>query len=323
MRIRTTTHIGTAFAIVVIGLFDTTAVEAASITAPTDYVISQGTVGSVPISVTTDATPDIVGVDVIIQYASSVIEVCSSGATSVTTSGYETDGWFLERNVVFSSGDTKEIRISAASTGTALPVSATSTLFAINFQAAAATSPTSSPLTMTLADLNETTVTATSGSVKLGGVTGVRTLTPDPVKPSRYVDISLTDTDNSGAGTASVTINSRGTSGGTINETQPISLTEVGARGVFTGGFGTTYGTSSVSGGAFEVAPGDVLNGQYADAFDASGDAGSSTDEMTVAAGTDGTVATSRLPSQTPISTMRARPIPRCRSPSCASMPAA
>ena len=72
---------------------------------------------------------------------------------------------------------------------------------------------------MTLVDLNETTVTATSGSVKLGGVTGVLTLTPDPVKPSRYVDISLTDTDNSGAGTASVTINSRGTSGGTINET--------------------------------------------------------------------------------------------------------
>ena len=71
MRIRTTTHIGTAFAIfaiLVIGLFDTTAVEAASITAPTDYVIPQGTVGSVPISVTTDATPDIVGVDVIIQY---------------------------------------------------------------------------------------------------------------------------------------------------------------------------------------------------------------------------------------------------------------
>ena len=294
MRIRTTTHIGIAIAILVIGLFDTTAVEAASITAPTDYVIPQGTVGSVPISVTTDATPDIVGVDVIIQYDSSVIEVFSSGATSVTTSGYETDGWFLERNVVFSSGDTKEIRISAASTGTALPVSATSTLFAINFQAAAATSPTSSPLAMTLADLNETTVTATSGSVKLGGVTGVLTVTPDPVKPSRYVDISLTDTDNSGAGTASVTINSRGTSGGTINETQPISLTEVGATGVFTGGFSTTYGTSSVSGGAFEVAPGDVLDGQYTDAFDASGDAGSSTDEITVAAGTDGTVVTSR-----------------------------
>ena len=267
MRIRTTTHIGIAIAILVIGLFDTTAVEAASITAPTHYVIPQGTVGSVPILVTTDATPDIMGVDVIIQYASSVIEV-------------------------FSSGDTKEIRISAASTGTALPVSATSTLFAINFQAAAATSPTSSPLAMTLADLNETAVTATSGSVKLGGVIGVLTLTSDPVKPSRYVDISLTDTDNSGAGTASVTINSRGTSGGTINETQPISLTEVGATGVFAGGFSTTYGTSSVSGGAFEVAPGDVLDGQYTDAFDASGDAGSSTDEITVAAGTDGTVAT-------------------------------
>ena len=149
MRIRTTTQIGTAIGtaitILVIGLFDTTAVEAASITAPTDYVIPQGTVGSVPISVTTDATPDIVGVDVIIQYDSSVIEVFSSGATSVPTRGYETDGWFLEHTVVFSSGDTKEIRISAASTGTALPVSATSTLFAINVQAAAATSPTSMP----------------------------------------------------------------------------------------------------------------------------------------------------------------------------------
>ena len=184
MRIRTTTHIGTAIAILVIGLFDTTAVEAASITAPTHYVIPQGTVGSVPISVTTDATPDIVGVDVIIQYDSSVIEVFSSGATSVTTSGYETDGWFLERNVVFSSGDTKEIRISAASTGTALPVSATSTLFAINVQAAAATSPTSSPLAMTPADLNETSVTATSGSVKLGGVTGVLTLSPTQSNPA-------------------------------------------------------------------------------------------------------------------------------------------
>ena len=69
-------------------------------------------------------------------------------------------------------------------------------------------------------------------------------------------------------------------------------MTEVGATGVFTGGFSTTYGTSSVSGGGFEVAPGDVLDGQYTDAFDASGDAGGSSDEITVAAGTDGTVAT-------------------------------
>ena len=35
-----------------------------------------------------------------------------------------------------------------------------------------------------------------------------------------------------------------------------------------------------------------MLDGQHTDAFDASGDAGSSTDEITVAAGTDGTVAT-------------------------------
>ena len=266
-----------------------------TISAPTDFVIAQGQTGSVPISVTTDASPDVVGVDVTVQYDSSVIDVTG---TPVTQTGHATDGWFLEQNVVTVSGSTKEIRISAASSGAALPTSATSTLFTLNFQAVSATAPTSSALTITLADLNETAASSTNGSVKLGGVTGALTLSPNPVKPSRDVSVTLTDADldiSGGAETINVTINSRATSGGAIKESQLVLLTETGgATGVFTGAFSTTYGTTGSAGGAFEVEAGDVLDGSYTDGFDASGNSGTAvTDEIDVVGGVNGSVATS------------------------------
>ena len=271
--------------------------DAATVSAPTDFVIAQGQTGAVPISVT-DAGAGVVGVDVTLQYDSSVIEVFGTGSSAIQQSGFSTDGWILEQNIVTVSGATKELRISAASSGSSLPTSGTSTLFTITFQAVGATSPTSSALTLTLADLNEAAVTASSGSVKLGGVTGALTLTPDPVKPSESVLVTLTDADlntsSSTVQTINVTIRSK-TSGGSTKETQLVLLTETGVNtAVFSGGFSTTYGTTGVAGGKFEVVPTDDLEGEYTDGFDANGDAGTAvTDLIDVVAGVDGTVSTS------------------------------
>jgi hypothetical protein len=273
--------------------------DAATISAPTDFGIAQGQTGMVPISVT-DAGAGIVGVDITLQYDSSVIEVFGTGASAIQQSGFDTDDWILEQNIVTVSGTTKELRISAAaaSSSSALPTSGTSSLFTIQFQAAAANSPTSSALTLTLADLNEAAVTATSGSVKLEGVTGALTLTPNPVRPSESVLVTLTDADlntSSGAAeTVNVTLRSKD-SGAVTKETQTVMLTETGLNtAVFTGGFSTTYGTTGIAGGKFEVEPTDDLEGEYTDGFDASGDAGTTvTDLIDVVAGVDGTVSTS------------------------------
>ncbi|MBT5329633.1 MAG: T9SS type A sorting domain-containing protein [Gemmatimonadetes bacterium] len=284
--------------VLAIGLLSSAA-EAATISAPTDFIIAQGQTGSVPISGTTDASPSVVGVDVIVQYDSSVIELTG---TPITQLGYATAGWSIAHNVFVVSGTVKEIRISAATDGAVLqpplPASATSELFTLNFQAVSTLTPMSSALTLTLTDFNEDPVTVVNGSVKLGGVTGALTLSPSPVRPSRDVTVILNDVDlnvNSGsAEMVNVTINSRATSGGTIKETQTVSLTETGAAtGYFIGVFTTTYGVTGTVGGAFEVIPGDVLDGLYTDGFDASGDSGTAvTDEIDVVGGTNGSVAT-------------------------------
>ncbi len=270
--------------------------NAATVSAPTDFVIAQGQTGAVPISVT-DAGAGVVGVDVTLQYDSSVIEVFGSGSTAIQQSGFATDGWILEQNIVTVAGNTKEIRISAASGGASLPSSGTSTLFTITFQAASATSPASSALTLALADLNETAVVAANGSVKLGGITGGLVLTPNPVKPSKSVTVTLTDGDldiSGAAETVTVTVRSK-TSGGATKESQSVLLTETGANtGIFTGTVSTVYGATGVAGGAFEVEPGDDMEGEYTDGFDASGDAGTVvTDLIDVVTGVDGTVSTS------------------------------
>ena len=102
--------------------------DAATVSAPTDFVIAQGQTGVVPISVT-DAGAGVVGVDVTLQYDSSVIEVLGAGSSAIQQSGFSTDGWILEQNIVTVSGTTKELRISAASSGSSLPTSGTSSLF--------------------------------------------------------------------------------------------------------------------------------------------------------------------------------------------------
>jgi hypothetical protein len=269
-----------------------------TISVPTDFLIAQGQTGAVPVTATftTGATP--VGIDFTLQYDSNVIEVFSTGSSAVQMDGNATEGWNKEHNVVTVSGSTKEIRISAAANyaSEGLPPG-TSTLFNIVFQAVSTADTMSSPLTITLADINEIAVLSTDGSVKLTGATGVLTLSPDPVKPGRNVVVELTDQDLDTSGAAevvSVTINSRATSGGTIKETQTVILTETGgATGVFTGGFTTTYGATGIAGGAFEVIPGDFLDGEYTDTFDSTGVGDVITDAIQVVVGVTGVVTTS------------------------------
>ncbi len=292
-RIRTSLYGVIAFALSFLSVH----ADAATISVPTDFIIQQGQTGAVPVSVT-DAGSGIVGVDVTLQFDSSVIEVFGSGSSAIQQSGFATDGWIMEQNVVPISGTTKELRISAASLGSALPASGTSALFTITFQAASVSSPTSSPLLLSLADLNESAVSITSGSVKLAGDTGVLTLSPDPVKPSRDVTVTLSDadldTDAASAQSVSVTVRSK-TSGGSVKESQSVTLTETGNNtGVFTATVTTIYGVSATAGGDFEVEPGDDIEGEYTDDFDAAGGGGASVIEaIDVVAGVDGTASTS------------------------------
>ena len=283
-----------------LGLGNNAAEAAKNISAPTDFVIEQGGVGEVPITAFTDGSTGVVGVDAFIEYDSSVIEIFS-GAGTVQQTGHATEDWVLEYNVVFSSGNTKEIRISAAATDAVDQLPTTnSTLFTIKFQAVAATGPTSSPLIFTTTDLNEVAVDAVNGSVKLGGVTGTAALSPDPVKPGRAFTATVTDADldtnPASADNVTVTIRSLDSSGGSTKEEQTsLTLTETGATtGVFSAGFSTIFGTTATGGGKFEVEAGNALEIEYDDAFDANGDSGNTdTHEIDVIAGVTGTVTTS------------------------------
>ena len=254
----------------------------------------------VPITAFTDGLTGVVGVDVLIEYDSSVIEIFS-GAGTVQQTGHTTEDWHLLYNVVFSSGTTKEIRISAAAADDVDHLPAVDdTLFKVKFQAVAATGPTSSPLIFTMTDLNEVAVDAVNGSVKLGGVTGTAVLSPDPVKPGRAFTATVTDSDldtnPASADTVTVTIRSLDSPGGSTKEEQTsLTLTETGATtGVFSAGFSTIFGTTATGGGKFEVEAGNALEIEYDDAFDANGDSGSTaTNEIDVVNGVTGTVVTS------------------------------
>ena len=83
------------------GLGNNAAEAAKKISAPTDFVIEQGGVGLVPIKAFTDGSTSVVGVDVFIEYDSSVIEIFS-GAGTVQQTGHTTADWHLLHNVSFS-----------------------------------------------------------------------------------------------------------------------------------------------------------------------------------------------------------------------------
>ena len=79
------------------GLGNNAAEAAKNISAPTDFVIEQGGVGLVPITAFTDGLTGVVGVDVLIEYDSSVIEIFS-GAGTVQQTGHTTEDWYLLYN---------------------------------------------------------------------------------------------------------------------------------------------------------------------------------------------------------------------------------
>ena len=84
-----------------LGLGNNAAEAAKNISAPTDFVIEQGGVGLVPITAFTDGLTGVVGVDVLIEYESSVIEIFS-GAGTVQQTGHTTADWHLLPNGSFS-----------------------------------------------------------------------------------------------------------------------------------------------------------------------------------------------------------------------------
>ena len=231
--------------------------HAATISAPSDFIIKQGQTGAVPISVT-EAGSGIVGADVTLQFDSSVIEVFGSGSSAIQQSGFATDGWIMEQNVVSVSGTTKELRISAASSGSALPAAGTSTLFTVKFQAAPATGPAYSPLLLSLAGDSGTSVTDSIDVV--AGVDGTASTSPAQVNGGDLVTVPVVDPDEAGAGTLDVNVLVRRVtpSGEVIVETETITLTESPTgSGTFVADVPTSTGSGSAGDGTLNVQSGD------------------------------------------------------------------
>ncbi|MEW6753108.1 MAG: FlgD immunoglobulin-like domain containing protein [Candidatus Latescibacterota bacterium] len=256
----------------VVGVLGWAQAEGASVSAPAVQVVPQGTEAAVLLSVT-DAGSNVVGVDLVLRYNEA------AGGDILTfvrleTAGTALSGWTVERNPVANvAGGTDEIRISAASPGAPLPSTGTLTLLRVVFQAAEATAPRATALDLVSAELNEAGVTAVDGLLKLGGTSGVVTLTPDPIRPSQALNVSLADADLEGTGSAAVEVTSR-TAGGGVKETQTLTLAE-GPAGVFSGRMATRYGTGAAANGdTLEIVPGEQIQASYTDAFDVAGNAG-------------------------------------------------
>lgn len=175
---------------------------AVDISAPS-VVIPSGTTVQVPLSITdAPAASGYTGVDIALRFDSDVVSV-----TSVSVVGTETDGWDFAYNVIedVAAGGMDDLLISAAS-GTPLNVVGTGTLLNVELTAVTSSSPLATNLTFQLAELNETGVTATTGSVKIGGTDGVLQMTPATILPGASVSIQLDDTDLANAGTVDIEV---------------------------------------------------------------------------------------------------------------------
>ena len=258
-------------------------------------VIAQGQTADVPIFVT-DPGSGIVGVDIILRYDGSVIK-----ASGINVIGADVENWSILHNIVEGvDGSTDEIRISGAAQndpdhpeyGLPLDVTGTEPLLYVTFDASAASSPTSSALQFTLTDLNEISVSTNSdGSVLLGGDTGTVRLSPDPVRPTQMVTITVNDEDlnRDDEVVESVDVEVTSTQGAQLI----IILTETGgSTGEFTGQITTVFDEDDSGSLPLEIKPGDQISVEYTDAFDGSGGSSVVTAQVSVTGGVDGTVST-------------------------------
>jgi hypothetical protein len=231
-----------------------------SLTAP-DVVFSTGGTGLVDISVSNAPAGDnITGVDLFLRYDSDV-----ANATDVVANGTATDGWNLAYNIVedVAAGNIDEIRISMAN-GSPLAVPGSGTLIQIAFSVVSASAPTNTPLTFTLSELNETSVTATAGSIAIGGSTSQVSLSSS-VAVGGVVTVTVEDADLAGGGPITATVTNTDNT-----DSETVILTEQGA-GVFEGTIVTLYGTAASSNSKLDVQAGDDVTASFDDPFNASG----------------------------------------------------
>ena len=266
-----------------IAAFTTGSAGAASVSAP-DVVFSTGTSGQIAIAISDAPTSaGYTGVDLVLRYDSDV-----ANATRVTTAGTATDGWDFAFNVIedVEAGNIDELRISAASS-TKLDVAGTGTLLIIVFDVADASVPIFTALTFELAELNETAVTATDGSIAIGGDDASIGLTPSSLLPGALLTVSLTDSDLAGNGSATVrVINGNGL------DSETITLTESGSTpGDFSGTISTVFdvGASAVVNGVIGAQKNDVITAEFDDALGADGTASTVvSSDATILGGTTG-----------------------------------
>jgi hypothetical protein len=273
---------------------------AATVSTPAAQVIPEGVAGSeVPLSVTGPVS-GVLGVDLVLRYNGGgdgdVLSVPS--AAEVLLAG-DLAGWTVATNLVpnVDGFGTDEIRVSAAAPTSSLALAVadgvTEPILRVRFTAIATVSPKASPFTVVSAALNEgaIAVTTASGTVVLGGTTGTLSLSPNPVRPTQPVRITVTDADlNQAAGTAETVTVSVSTGG----ETQSVQLTETGLNtGVFAGQIATAYGAAAQGTVPLEIVSGNQIQATYGDALNGVGTALAVTSTIAVSPNVNGTASSS------------------------------
>ena len=261
------------------------AADAATVDAE-NVVITRGATVDVPINISSAPLGDgITGVDVFLRYDSDLVS-----ASAVVTAGTATAGWTIATNIVPDiSGSLDEIRISAANS-IALDVPTTGVLFYVTFTAENLTAGGSTPVTFELAELNESAVGATAGSITIGGYDGALTLAPLDIIPGDDINVTLVDADLEGVTGVVVTVSNPAN-----GDEYDVPMTEdSGDPGTFTGTMTTEYDPAGAGGGTtgdavLGVKAGASVTASYDDALNAIGGSGTVTtpseDQVTVNGG--------------------------------------
>ena len=259
-----------------------------SLVAPEIMATYEEVIG-VPIQISGVSDPSIISVEIFLGYDSGLLTF-----DQVITIGTLSAGWTIEANDVAGTGDSRTLKIAAATNN--LDITTDGTLLVVQFTVANTRVPDSSPLTLEHVLFNDGTPenTTTDGSVTLVGVNGVLTSTPEQIIPRQTITVTVVDVDadlDGVAGTATDQVTVTVTNSNGDEETLTLVEDAVTA-GTFSQTIPTVFGTAENDGDhLIQAQANDLITFTYADALAANGTGPvPRIDQTGVVGGTDGTV---------------------------------
>ena len=222
---------------------------------------------TVPVQLSDVQSRNIVSAEVFLSYDSSLLTF-----DQVITTGTLSDGWTIETNDVPDTGDTRMLKIAAATNNR--DITSDGTLLEVQFTVANTRVPDSSPLTLGHVLLNDgdpENVT-TDGSVTLIGTNGTIATGVDQIIPRESIVVTVTDADENwdDAATDAVTVVVTN-----LNNSDTVTLTmdeNAVDSGIFVETIATEFGTVAVADGLIQAQDDDVIEFRYTD--DLNGDGG-------------------------------------------------